>query len=213
MSASVAAFRSEHTMLKKTRAEAASASPPSAKDLSKSILDSSREIWLAGLGAFSRARGEGMRVFETLVKQGETLESSTRKMASATASAARDVAQSKAKEVHSAASGTWDRLEQVFEDRVARALRRLGVYSHDDVERLSQRVDALSEAVNTLVKATRATPAPAKRSGTKGKQARKAAKGTKPKPRKARKAARVTKATKAASTGETAQAEAQKTPR
>ncbi len=190
-------------MLKKTRSEAASASPPSAKDLSKSILDSSREIWLAGLGAFSRARGEGMRVFEALVKQGETLEGSTRRMASRTASTARDVAHSKAKEMQSAASGTWDRLEQVFEERVSRALRRLGVYSQDDVERLSQRVDALSEAVNALVKATRTAPSSVKRGSPESRAARnlaKPAKATSAKPAKTTRAkpAKSAKRTKSA---------------
>ena len=51
------------------------------------------------------------------------------------------------------AGGTWDKLEQVFEDRVARALSKLGVYTQNDVERLAERVDALSEAVNSLIKA------------------------------------------------------------
>ena len=51
------------------------------------------------------------------------------------------------------AGGTWDKLEQVFEDRVARALSKLGVYTQNDVERLAERVDALSEAVNELLKA------------------------------------------------------------
>ena len=50
------------------------------------------------------------------------------------------------------AGGTWDKLEQVFEDRVARALRKLGVHTQADVERLSKRVEALSEAVNELIK-------------------------------------------------------------
>ncbi len=35
------------------------------------------------------------------------------------------------------AGGTWDKLEQVFEDRVARALSRLGVHTQSDVERLA----------------------------------------------------------------------------
>ena len=50
------------------------------------------------------------------------------------------------------AGGTWDKLEQVFEDRVARALSKLGVHTQADVERLSKRVEALSEAVNELIK-------------------------------------------------------------
>ena len=51
------------------------------------------------------------------------------------------------------AGGTWDKLEQVFEDRVARALSKLGVYTQNDVQRLAVRVDELAAAVNKLVKA------------------------------------------------------------
>jgi hypothetical protein len=52
------------------------------------------------------------------------------------------------------AGGTWDKLEQVFEDRVARALSKLGVYTQNDVQQLVERVDALSEAVNRLIATT-----------------------------------------------------------
>ena len=80
-------------MLKKARAardaEArdAEAGHRDAKDLSKSVLESSRQIWLAGLGAFSRAQQEGTKVFENLVKQGEALESKTKRTAFDTAAA------------------------------------------------------------------------------------------------------------------------------
>ena len=123
--------------------------------MSGAILKSSREIWLAGLGAFSKAQQEGMKVFDTLVKQGESLESKTREAAASTAGAAREAAKAKAKEMQAMAGGTWDKLEQVFEDRVARALGHLGVYTSSDVERLTQRVNELSEAVNALLKAQR----------------------------------------------------------
>ena len=124
-------------MLKKAR-EARDAAPDTgAADSSKSVLESSRQIWLAGLGAFSRAQAEGMKVFESLVKQGEAVETKTRQAASDTATAARHAAQSTAREVQQMAGGTWDKLEQVFEDRVARALARLGVHTQTDVERLS----------------------------------------------------------------------------
>ena len=132
-------------------------------DLSKSVLDSSRHIWLAGLGAFSKAQAGGKRVFDTLVQQGEALEKQTRHMAAETAAAARDVATAKAKEVQKMAGGTWDKLEQVFEDRVARALSKLGVHTQSDVERLSERVDALSDAVNELIRATGVTPPKARK--------------------------------------------------
>jgi poly(hydroxyalkanoate) granule-associated protein len=141
-------------MLKKARDAQDASGTTQPKDLSKSVLESSRQIWLAGLGAFSRAQAEGMKVFESLVKQGEAVETKTRAAAGHTAAAARDAAQAKAKEMQQMAGGTWDKLEKVFEDRVARALSRLGVHTHGDVERLTERVDALSEAVNRLIKAS-----------------------------------------------------------
>lgn len=146
------------------------------KDVSQQILDSSRSIWLAGLGAFSRAQAEGMRMFEGLVKQGEALESKTRRAAVDTATVATDAAKAKVKEMKDGVGGTWDKLEQVFEARVARALSKLGVHTQSDVERLAERVDALSAAVNELIrsnggaKAAR-TKAPAVERARKGKAA------------------------------------------
>ena len=148
-------------MLKKAKAAAAGGKDTrdeQGKALADSVLESSRQIWLAGLGAFSRAQAEGAKVFESLVQQGQALESRTKQAAADTAAAAREAAQSKAKEMQAKAGGTWDKLEQVFEDRVARALSRLGVHTQSDVERLTERVDALSEAVNELIKATGVTP-------------------------------------------------------
>ena len=161
-------------MLKKAKAEATGKPVGENKDLSQSVLDSSRQIWLAGLGAFSRAQAEGTKVFETLVKQGETLEAKTRKAASDTAAMARGAATAKVREVQKGVGGTWDKLEQVFEDRVERALSKLGVYTQNDVVRLSQRVDALSDAVNELIKATGVAPkrpGAAKRPATAKKRA------------------------------------------
>ena len=145
-------------MLKKAKAGMTGKDAGQGKDMSQAVLDSSRQIWLAGLGAFARAQAEGKTVFESLVKQGESLESRTRKAAADTAALARGAAQAKVNEMRKGAGGTWDKLEQVFEDRVARALSKLGVYTQNDVERLAERVDVLSEAVNELIKATGVKP-------------------------------------------------------
>jgi poly(hydroxyalkanoate) granule-associated protein len=164
-------------MLKKAKAQAQANDDDPAKDLGKSVLDSSRQIWLAGLGAFARAQAEGMKMFESLVEQGQSLEARTRRAASETAAAAAGAAARKAKEMQAMAGGTWDKLEQVFEDRVARALSKLGVYTASDVAQLSERVDALSEAVNELIKsgggAASSAKAPLKASAKRpGKRAR-----------------------------------------
>jgi poly(hydroxyalkanoate) granule-associated protein len=140
-------------MLKKARADAGHQQGGAEKGISKAVLESSHQIWLAGLGAFAKAQQGGKQVFDMLVKQGEVLEAKTRSAASSTAGAAREAAKAKAKEMQTMAGGTWDKLEQVFEDRVSRALSRLGVYTASDVENLSERVNELSEAVNALLKA------------------------------------------------------------
>ncbi len=145
-------------MLKKAKAGLSGNDAGDSKDMSQAVLDSSRQIWLAGLGAFSRAQAEGTKVFETLVKQGQSLEAKTRRAAVDTAAAARGAAEAKVKEVKEGVGGTWDKLEQVFEARVARALSKLGVHTHSDVERLTERVDALSAAVNALIKSSGKSP-------------------------------------------------------
>ena len=145
-------------MLKKAKAGLGTKDDGGAKEAAQSVLNSSHQIWLAGLGAFSRAQAEGMKMFEALVQQGEKLETRTRAAAADTAAAARGVAAAKAKEMQQMAGGTWDKLEQVFEDRVARALSKLGVYTQNDVQRLADRVDDLAEKVDALLKATGVQP-------------------------------------------------------
>ncbi len=48
-------------------------SDDNAGDASQAIRDSAQKIWLAGLGAFERAKTEGPRMFETLVEQGRNM--------------------------------------------------------------------------------------------------------------------------------------------
>jgi poly(hydroxyalkanoate) granule-associated protein len=162
-------------MLKRAKAKAAG-DPTGVKDVSQDILDSSHQIWLAGLGAFSRAQQEGRKLFEALVRQGEDLQDRTKRAASETAAAARGVAAAKAKEMQQMAGGTWDKLEQVFEDRVARALSKLGVYTQNDVQRLAARVDELAEAVNKLIATTPGAAAQSVRNRATKKSAKKSAK-------------------------------------
>lgn len=118
------------------------------KQVMGSVVDSARQIWLAGLGAFSKAEEEGGKLFESLVKEGEEVEARTRK----TAEKKVEEVRGKMEEVKNKVSDTWDGLEQVFEDRVARVLNRLGVPTNDDVQELSKRVEELHESVKVLIK-------------------------------------------------------------
>lgn len=147
-------------MVKKLQKMAAD--KPDGKQLAAAIRESAQQIWLAGLGAFAKAQEEGNKVFDALVKEGETIQARTRKLTD-----------EKIAEVAGKAVGTWDRLEQVFEDRVARALGSLGVPSRKDIDRLSKRVAELTAVVHALTEAQgrAAAPAPAARAKPAAKPA------------------------------------------
>jgi poly(hydroxyalkanoate) granule-associated protein len=116
-----------------------------AEQLTKSISESAQQIWLAGVGAFSRAQAEGTKLFEGLVKEGMGLEQTMRKFAGGRAEVVRDAVESRVGQARERATDTWDKLEKVFEDRVQRALVKLGVPSREDLNDLSDRVEALTD--------------------------------------------------------------------
>lgn len=72
--------------------------------------------------------------------------------------------------VSSKATQHWDKLEQVFEERVERALSRLGVPTNKDIQQLSERIEALSAAIADLTGQKPAAKTTAKRS-TRAKKA------------------------------------------
>ena len=138
---------------------------------SQAMRESAQKIWLAGLGAFERAKSEGPKMFETLVDQGRNLGAQARESAEQALRAMREGA---------ATSGRWDKLEQVFEDRVAKSLHRLGVLTTKEVDDLSRQVKELNENVRNMMRGTaRGTRAPASKKKKAGARRRKA--GTKAK--------------------------------
>lgn len=168
------------TLKKSARKKKASKQPnddlqQQAQRLSKNLGESAQQVWLAGVGAFGRAQVEGTKLFETLVKEGLTLEQKTRKLAGGGVDAMRDAVEQKVGQARERATDTWDRLEKVFEDRVQRALRRLEVPSRDDLAALLERVDALNAELRRLGGA----PAPRKRTAAKSTTTRTAARATK----------------------------------
>jgi len=116
----------------------------------KSIMESAQQIWLAGMGAFSKAQGEGGRVFDGLIKEGLNLEAKTRKLATGKVDEVRGAVESGVSQVRERTQETWDRLEQVFEQRVSRALGRLGVPARKDIDELLKRVDELQREVRKV---------------------------------------------------------------
>ena len=157
-------------MKRKSKSRSDSRQEPN--DTAEAIRGSAQKIWLAGLGAFERARTEGPRMFETLVEQGRSM--------GARAMGAADDALKNIREANYG-GGKWDKLEQVFEDRVSRSLGRLGVLTARDVEDLSRQVNELNETVRKLMTgasggAARGAKGGGKKAGTKKRKSKAAAK-------------------------------------
>ena len=169
------------TLKKKVLKKKAQAKPAAA-NVATPVVDSAREIWLAGLGAFSFAQSEsgkiieqGNKLFEKLVSEGVKLEKKTRNVAEAAVGDIKGEVESKVGAVRKQAVDNWDKLENIFEDRVARVLGQLGVPTADDVNKLSARVQTLSSKVTAMSKAAKPAKPAAKKPAAKKAAAKKPA--------------------------------------
>ena len=118
--------------------------------LAGAVKDSAQQIWLAGLGAFSKAQQEGSKVFEGLVKEGLSIQRKTQAVAEERIADATSRMSTMANDITSKATGQWDKLETIFEDRVARTLNKLGVPTSQDIDALIARFDELNRNVQKL---------------------------------------------------------------
>ena len=107
------------------------------QDMSQRMKDSAQHIWLAGLGAFAKAQEEGSKVFENLVKEGSHLQQTTQQAQAKMTEAAEKMGQM--------ATGQMDKLETIFEERVAKALKSMGLPSAQDLADLQARVEQLEK--------------------------------------------------------------------
>ncbi len=129
------------------------------------IKDSAQQIWLAGLGAFAKMQQEGSKAFEALVKDGAGVQKKTQQAAEETLAQAQARMSGFASEFGTKAAGGWGKLENIFEERVARALEKLGMPSAAEVAALQARVEVLEARLRSkdTSSAPRATPKTAAR--------------------------------------------------
>jgi len=114
-------------------------------------IDIVRQLWLAGLGAFSKAEREGSLLFRYLVKEGEKIEIRTKGVAEDGVAKIRDRMEVTLEDVKDRATDTWDGWEQLIEDRVARILGRIGIPTQEEVQELSRRVEILTKNIQMLI--------------------------------------------------------------
>ena len=168
-------------MADKKKAAAATGFPAGLLDsaMAQNVKDSAQQIWAAGLASFAKAQGEGSKVFEALVSEGLKLQKKTQSAAEEKLSAVASKVSSVAGDVGAKAGQPWDKLETIFEQRVAKALQGLGVPTKGDIDALIKRIDDLAVATGVqpakkaaakkavAPAASKAAAAPAKKAAAK----------------------------------------------
>ena len=111
-----------------------------------------------------KAQEETGKLVDSLVKEGEKLREQTLKLAEDAAGEVKERVEEARSLVESAktkAGDTLDNLEQLFEERVARALKRLGVPTHNDLQDIARRLDEINDRIKALAnEPAAALPAP-----------------------------------------------------
>jgi poly(hydroxyalkanoate) granule-associated protein len=120
------------------------------------------QVYLAGLGALSKASQGAPQVFEELVAEGARVHEDTRgaaeKALQGVLAGVQERVSSRVGQVRGQAADVLDGLEKVFQTRVHRALTQLGVPSSEEVAALSKRVDVLNANIGKLTRQPRRTP-------------------------------------------------------
>lgn len=130
----------------------------------------SRQIWLAGLGAYSKISKDGNKLFEGLVEDGEQAETHLKKSVDKQlggAKASAKTAKSKVESVRGLARGKWNELEEAFDKRLNSAISRLGVPSRLEVRELNAKVEELTAKLEALTGVSAASVKPVAKSAVK----------------------------------------------
>ncbi len=118
------------------------------------MMEAMNQVWLAGLGAMSKARQGAPLMLQELIAEGARVQADTRdsaeKMLGGLMGDVKATIDSSVKQVRSQAGDALDNLEQMFQTRVHRALAQLGVPSAEDVEQLSHKVEQLNSSISRL---------------------------------------------------------------
>lgn len=148
------------------------------KDLADAARKSVEQIWQAGLGAFARARDEGGDMFAKLVDEGAAVQKRTRQFAEDRLEGVNATISKMADSLGKQASGSLEKLESVFEERVTRSLQRLGVPTRDDIKGLSKQLTQLQETLDAM--SARKRPSTTTRQAVEAPKQRSSAKPAKP---------------------------------
>jgi len=126
------------------------------KKLQTELFESTRRLWLAGLGTLSVVEEESTGIFDQLIEKGRLVEEKSRKQMKKTKA-----------EIESGSEELAGELSDKLDRQVSGVLQKMGIPSRAQVQDLNLRVEQLSEQVDRL-----AAPQPAKKTAAPAKAAK-----------------------------------------
>jgi poly(hydroxyalkanoate) granule-associated protein len=150
-------------------------SSPKSTDTAQAAAAPSHEVWLAGLGALAQAQAQGTKAFEALVSDGLAFQRKSQEQAQQRLQEATARLTNLAQDFGQQATVRVDKLEHVFEERVAKALHRLGMPTLQDMQVLQARIHALEEQLAQSLGTPPASAKAARPAAAKKAPAKKAA--------------------------------------
>ena len=114
----------------------------------KAAVETAQEAIAKAQETVEKLQQEGSKILESLVKESGKVLDETQKRAGEKV----EELKGKVEEARSKAAETLDNLEQIFEERVSRALSRLGIPTRDDFQAIAKRLEELNQSVQVLLR-------------------------------------------------------------
>lgn len=112
------------------------------------VIERSKDIWLAGLGAFATVEEEGSKLFNNLVEKGKEREDKGKKQLD---KVYKEVEEGR-KDIREEVSERVEKAMKTLEEKFEGVLDRMGIPTSKEVHDLIEKVDKLSDRVATLSK-------------------------------------------------------------
>jgi len=109
------------------------------QDMTKTIVEPGRQVWLAGLGVVATVGGEVKHTFDRLVERGESYDTETIKRTKKTKEG-----------VMNRVNVIKDKIDDRIQHTIQAGLGRIGLSTHEEIQMLIKRLEQLTKKVDTL---------------------------------------------------------------
>ncbi|MCF6288373.1 MAG: phasin family protein [Proteobacteria bacterium] len=113
-------------------------------NVTNEIKNSINNLWLAGLGVASLAQKETIKAYDSLIKEGKTLEKKSNKLAKQVS----NKAEKRLSNIRKIADKQFDKVENLFgnkiDNRIENVLKKLNIPTIKDIKGLGSKVDSIA---------------------------------------------------------------------